>query len=307
MRITGYRPEEFENDPNLMITITHPDDRTKLSEHLSIVKDRPGKQEDLEFRIITRNGEVRWMSHECQPVFRSNGEYLGSRGSNRDITDRKIMSEQINASLAEKATLLREIHHRVKNNLQIVSSMLNMQIRKISDPKMIETLRDSQNRVMSMALVHEHLYRGKDFAHIDLKNYITALGKGLFQTYADTNSGVRLDIAIRDIYVDINAAIPLGLISNELITNSLKYAFKEKKGGILSITAKEDAQALTFIVTDNGIGLPKGITLENQDSLGLRLVHTLTGQLHGTVTIDRTEGTKFVFTFPKPAEQKPTE
>ena len=220
----------------------------------------------------------------------------------RDITERKKLADLIKVSLAEKETLLREIHHRVKNNLQIVSSMLNMQIRKITDPQTIETLRDSQNRVMSMALVHEHLYRGKDFAHIDLKNYINALGKGLFQTYAAENSGVRFDLFIQDIYVDINAAIPLGLISNELITNSLKYAFKEKKGGILSITASEDPHGLTFIVADNGVGMPEGITLENQASLGLRLVHTLTGQLHGTVTIDRTEGTKFVFTFPKPAE-----
>ncbi len=218
----------------------------------------------------------------------------------RDITERRRMSEQIKISLAEKETLLREIHHRVKNNLQIVSSMLNMQIRKIDDPNTIEILRDSQNRVMSMALVHEHLYRGKDFAHIDLKNYINALGKGLFQTYAAENSGVRFDLFIQDIYVDINAAIPLGLISNELITNSLKYAFKAKKDGKLTITATEDPHCLTFSVADNGVGIPEGITLENQASLGLRLVHTLTGQLHGTVTIDRTEGTKFVFTFPKP-------
>ncbi len=163
-----------------MVAITHPDDRTKLSEHLSLVKDQQGKHEELEFRIITRNGEVRWMAHECQPVFRSNGDYLGSRGSNRDVTDRRILSEQINASLAEKATLLREIHHRVKNNLQIVSSMLNMQIRKISDPKMIETLRDSQNRVMSMALVHEHLYRGKDFCPYRLKELHHCAGKRAF-------------------------------------------------------------------------------------------------------------------------------
>jgi PAS domain S-box-containing protein len=220
----------------------------------------------------------------------------------RDITKRKKLAELINVSLAEKETLLREIHHRVKNNLQIITSILNLQIRKLNDPATIETLKDSQSRVQSMALVHEHLYKSKDFSHIDLRNYINALGKGLFQSYEVANHGVRFDLNIRDIYVDINTAIPLGLISNELITNSLKYAFKEKKDGKISIIATEDPQALTFVVADNGVGMPEGITLENQASLGLRLVSSLTGQLHATVTIDRTEGTKFVFTIPKLAE-----
>ena len=234
--------------------------------------------ETVEIPILTKDGSIQTALWNSANILSEDGKIISTIAQGVDITERKKLADLIKVSLAEKETLLREIHHRVKNNLQIVSSMLNMQIRKITDPQTIETLRDSQNRVMSMALVHEHLYRGKDFAHIDLKNYITALGKGLFQTYADTNSGVRFDIAIREIYVDINAAIPLGLISNELITNSLKYAFKGKKGGILSITATEDPQYLTFIVADNGVGMPKGITLENQDSLGLRLVHTLTGQ-----------------------------
>jgi PAS domain S-box-containing protein len=222
----------------------------------------------------------------------------------RDITERKKLAELINVSLAEKETLLREIHHRVKNNLQIISSILNLQIRKIDDPRTIEVLKDSQTRVQAMALVHEHLYRGKDFSHIDLKNYIAALGKGIFQMYEAGNKGIRFDLNIRDVYVDINTAIPLGLISNELITNSLKYAFKDRKDGKISITATEDPQALTFIVADNGTGMPESITLENQTSLGLRLVRTLTGQLDGTVTIDRSEGTKFTFTIPKVAGTK---
>ena len=222
----------------------------------------------------------------------------------RDITERKKLADLVNVSLAEKEILLKEIHHRVKNNLQIISSMLNMQIRKIDDPRTIDTLRDSQNRVQSLALVHEYLYRGKDLAHIDLKNYITALGKGLFQSYEAAKQGVRFDVNIQDIYVDINTSIPLGLISNELITNSLKYAFRDRKDGTLTITAIEDPQALTFMVADNGIGMSPNITLENQTSLGLRLVHSLTGQLNGTVIIDHTEGTKFVLTIPKPDKNK---
>ncbi|MDD1685878.1 histidine kinase dimerization/phosphoacceptor domain -containing protein [Methanoregula sp.] len=225
----------------------------------------------------------------------------------RDITERKKMAEQIKATLAEKETLLKEVHHRVKNNLQIITSLLNMQIRKTTDTKTIEALKDSQNRVRSMALVHEHLYKGKDSAHIDLGNYIHSLGTVIFSSYEEGNRGVRFDLDIHDIYVDTNTAIPLGLISNELITNSLKYAFGEKKDGKLSITAAEDPAALTFVVADNGIGMAPEITLENQTTLGLQLVSTLTNQLNGTVAIDRTGGTKFTFRFPKPVEQKPTE
>jgi len=217
----------------------------------------------------------------------------------RDITERKKMTEQIVASLSEKVTLLQEVHHRVKNNLQIISSLLNMQIRKTTDPHTIEALKDSQNRVRSMAIVHEHLYKGKDFSHIDLGNYIRALGMVLFSSYEAGNQGVRLDLDVHDIYIDTNTAIPLGLISNELITNSLKYAFKEKKEGKLSITATEDHTGLTFVVADNGVGLSPDITLENQTSLGLQLISTLTDQLNGTVAIDRTGGTKFTFTIPQ--------
>jgi len=154
-----------------------------------------------------------------------------------------------------------------------------------------------------MALVHEHLYKGKDFSRIDLKNYIHSLEMQLSQSYGTASEIVRFDLSVPDIYVDINTAIPLGLIINELITNSLKYAFKGRKDGKLSITASEDTKILNLIVADNGVGMPEGITLENQASLGLRLVRTLTGQLHGTVAIDRTGGTKFVFMLPKPAER----
>jgi two-component sensor histidine kinase len=122
------------------------------------------------------------------------------------------------------------------------------------------------------------------------------------QSCGTANERVRFDLNTPDIYVDINTAIPLGLIINELITNSLKYAFKGRNKGILSITGSEDHQSLTLIIADNGVGMPEGITLENQTSLGLRLVKTLTGQLHGTVAIDHTGGTKFVFVIPKPVE-----
>ena len=293
----GYSLAEMEGKH--LLDFVHPDDME--TSRKAMYELGQGKQV-LQFtnRYRHKDGSYRWIEWRSFPV----GNFIYA--SARDVTERKKMTEQIEASLAEKETLLKEVHHRVKNNLQIIASLLNLQIRKTTDPQTIEALKDSQSRVRSMAIVHEHLYKGKDFSHINLENYIRALGKVIFSSYEAGNLGVRFDLDIHDIYVDTNTAIPLGLISNELITNSLKYAFHDKNDGKLSITATEDPVALTFVVADNGSGMAPGITLVNQPSLGLQLVSSLTDQLNGTVAIDRTGGTKFTFRFPKPVEQKPT-
>jgi PAS domain S-box-containing protein len=289
----GYSPAELEG--KRLFDFVHPDD---MEVSLNAMSELRAGKKVLQFtnRYRHRDGSYRWI--EWRLFSARNLIYASAR----DFTERKKMSDLVETSLAEKETLLREIHHRVKNNLQIISSIINLQIRKIDDLRTIEVLRDCQARVLSMALVHEHLYKGKDFSSIDLKNYIHSLEMQVSQSYGTANEIVRFDQSIPDIYVDINTAIPLGLIINELITNSLKYAFKGRKDGKLTISATEGPKALTLIVADNGVGMPEGITLENQMSLGLRLVKTLTGQLHGTVVIERTEGTKFVFNIPKPAE-----
>jgi PAS domain S-box-containing protein len=286
----GYSLSELEGKN--LLDFVHPDDMEMSQKAMS---ELGTGRHVLQFtnRYRHKDGSYRWIEWRSFPM----GNFIYA--SARDVTERKKMTEQIEASLAEKETLLKEVHHRVKNNLQIIASLLNLQIRKLTDPATIEALKDSQSRVRSMALVHEHLYKGKDFAHIDLGDYIRALGTALFKSSDATIRGVKFDLSIHDIYVDTNNAIPLGLICNELITNSLKYAFRGKKGGKLSITATEDPDTLTFVVADNGVGMAPDITLENQTSLGLHLVSTLTRQLYGTVVIDRTEGTKFTFTFPK--------
>jgi len=277
---------------------------------------RPVFEQVRDMKVPVSNIEIQGESHtspgttgywleSVYPVTLPDGGFLGLGVALLDITERKKMTAQIETSLAEKETLLKEVHHRVKNNLQIITSILNLQIRTMDDPGMIETLKDSQSRVRTMALVHEHLYRGESLAQIDLGNYIRALGTGLFQTYEASNRGITFDLDIPKISVDLNTAIPLGLISNELITNCLKYAFANKKDGKLSICAAMDSASLQFVVADNGIGLPEYITLENQATLGLRLINTLTDQLDGTVTIDRTAGTKYSFMFPQKTGTNP--
>ncbi|MFA4876435.1 MAG: PAS domain S-box protein [Methanoregula sp.] len=257
-----------------------------------------GSITNYELQIRHKNGKTTPVLYNATVYRDSGGDIAGVLAAARDITERKKMIAQIEASLAEKETLLKEVHHRVKNNLQIITSIINLQLRKLDDPVVIEAMKDSQSRVRSMALVHEQLYRGESLAKIDIGNYIRALGTGLFQSYEASRQGITLDLDVPKISVDVNTAIPLGLICNELITNSLKYAFRDKKDGKLSISAAMDSAYLKFVVADNGIGLPEYITLENEATLGLRLVNTLTDQLDGTVTIDRTAGTKFIFSFP---------
>lgn len=223
-------------------------------------------------------------------------------------TDQKIAEEKIKESLKEKEILLREIHHRVKNNMQIVSSLLSLQSRYIDDKKTFELFRDSQNRVMSMALVHEKLYQSESISEIDLSEYIKSLINDLYRSYGVNNSFISFDVNVDDISLDINTAIPCGLIINELVTNSIKHAFPIK--GQETLTSFEDEKWKITIdihsigenkykltVSDNGIGFPDDLDFKNTKSLGLRLVVTLTEQLHGSIKLDKTDGTKFEIIF----------
>lgn len=212
----------------------------------------------------------------------------------QDITERKLADERIRASLHEKEVLLKEIHHRVKNNLQIISSLLNLQSKYIKDVSAIEMFKESRNRIRSMTLIHEKLYRSKDLAHIDLPEYIQNLSSNLFRSY---NSGsVTLKTQIDDILLGIDTAIPCGLIINELVSNSLKHAFPEHRGEITVSLLWNDPN-YTLMVKDTGKGFPADVDFRNTESLGLQLVCTLTEQLSGEIVLDRSNGTAWSITF----------
>ncbi|NJD52143.1 MAG: PAS domain S-box protein [Candidatus Methanoperedens sp.] len=212
---------------------------------------------------------------------------------------RKLAEKQIEVSLKEKETLLKEIHHRVKNNMQIVSSLLEHQTHYIKDKNVIDIFTESQNRIASMSLVHEKLYQSRDLAKIDFKDYINDLTANLFQSYNSNSGKITLDMNIENIQMDIDFAIPCGLIINELVTNSLKYAFPEDiKGEIGIVLHKTDKEMFELVIGDNGIGLPKDLDFRKTESLGLHLVTILTeNQLHGEINLIRNHGTEFQIKF----------
>jgi len=216
-----------------------------------------------------------------------------------DITERKRAEELIKASLEEKEVLLKEIHHRVKNNLQIISSLLYLQSKGVKDEKTLEVFRDSQSCVKSMALIHEKIYASGDLAKIDFGEYIRDLTDNLFSSYGINADKVALKIDVKDVSFGVNLAVPCGLIINELISNSLKHAFPEGKTGEIVVSlrvAKE--KEVELIVSDNGIGIPEDLDYKNTDSLGTQLVVNLVEkQLKGTIELDRKGGTTLTIKF----------
>jgi PAS domain S-box-containing protein len=210
-----------------------------------------------------------------------------------EVLQHEIAEKKIQESLDEKSVLLKEIHHRVKNNLQIIASMLNLQSRYITDEKTLQAIKDSQSRVKAMALVHEKLYRSSDISKIDLGDYVKFLGNSLFQFFDMKGKGIKFTTDIPEVFIDINTAIPLGLMINELISNSLKYAFPGGREGDISVTVQRQDHTLTILFKDNGAGIPQDFDWRNARSLGLRLVISLVEQLNGTIELDRSAGTAF--------------
>jgi PAS domain S-box-containing protein len=204
---------------------------------------------------------------------------------------------KIESSLKEKEVLLKEIHHRVKNNLQIISSLLNLQSGYIKDKESIELFKESQNRVRSMALIHEKLYQSKDMSQIDFSGYVSELVSNLFSSYSLNSAFITLHQDIHNIMLEIDLAINLGLIINELVSNAFKHAFRKGCKGNLYISLKKDKQKFELIIQDDGIGFSPNIDFRKTESLGLQLIITLVDQIGGEIFLNSDKGTKFVINF----------
>lgn len=215
-----------------------------------------------------------------------------------DITEQKHAEEQIQKDLKEKTTLLQEIHHRVKNNLQVISSLLNLQSNRIQDKQSVSALQISMNRIYSMALIHEKLYKSESLSNIDFTDYIESLARDLLNSHSDAKRPIDLKLDLDEIVLGIDSAIPCGLILNEVITNSLKHAFPESRKGEISITfTRLENKAYQLVVRDNGTGIPENIDCMKSDSLGLTLIRTLASQIEGHAIFESNNGTVFTLTF----------
>ena len=252
--------------------------------------------EPFEFKFINIKGDTYWVKVNLKPVV-NNEKVIYIILIGIDITEHKKAENLIKSSLDDKNILLKEIHHRVKNNMQIISSLLSLQTEYVDDEEAINVLKESQNRVRSMAIIHEKLYKSKDLTNINFVDYIQSLVLNLFYSYNIKETQIKATLKLENICLNIETAIPCGLIISELISNSLKYAFPNDMNGEIIVSFKSEKDTYKLSISDNGIGLPEDINFNNIRTLGLLLVNSLTEQIDGEVTIYRNHGTRYEISF----------
>jgi PAS domain S-box-containing protein len=293
-RMFGYSPDEISGRNIDEIVVP----KGEMDKGISITKNvAKGKNFAAETVRQHKDGTLIDVSVLASPII-VNGEIVASYAIYRDVTERKKSERKLRSSLEEKEVLLREIHHRVKNNMQIVTSLLRLQARQMRSKKNKEILQVSLNRIATMALIHESLYKSKDLARINFSDYIKRLTTHIFSFHTPSVSGINLKINVGETYLDINRAIPCGLIINELVSNSIKHAFPDGKKGEISIGLEVDKTGRFVLkISDNGIGFSEKLDFDNTATLGIQLVRDLVEQIDGEIKLDRKGGTTYRITF----------
>ncbi|MCX8160746.1 MAG: PAS domain S-box protein [Candidatus Saccharicenans sp.] len=294
--ITGYTPEDHYADPDLGFKIILEEDRPILEQ---VAAGQVGQPVVLRWR--KKDGTIIWTEQINVPIYDESGQLVAIEGIARDITERKLAEEALKQSLREKEILIREIHHRVKNNMQVISSILNLQSALLDDPKAKAAFKECQYRIKSMAMVHERLYRAKDLTSIDFSDYLNNMARNIFLDQQVNPEQVQLHLDIQPMNLNINTAVPLGLIMNELITNAFKHAFPGGRRGNLWVSLKRTKKdRARLVVKDDGVGFPKGLDFKKSESLGMVIVNTLVDQIDGQLELVRGEsgGSEFHLTFP---------
>ena len=237
------------------------------------------------------------MSYNATTFYDRDRTLQGVFAAARDVTERKSANDKLKNALNEKEMLLKEVYHRVKNNLQVVSSLINLQAKNVSNEATLELLKQSADRIKAMALLHEKLYQSKDLTRIDFNEYIHSLVDHLLFSYGGHSGKIKISMSIDEVFFDVDTAIPCGLIINELLSNALQHAFPDDRHGEIGITFTQDLGEFILVITDNGIGFPTDLDYKKSASLGLQLVATLTNQLNGHMALDQTDGSTFTIRF----------
>lgn len=263
-----------------------------------------GKSWQGVFHNQRKDGSLYWEASTISPILDSSGEITRYIGINENITDRRDMEERVRESLREKEVLLKEIHHRVKNNLQIVSSLLRLQSSRLENSVAKVALQDMQNRVRSMALIHEHLYRSDNLARVDMAEYLKRLCQQVFRAMVATNREITMHMHLDPLFLEMDQAIPFGLLVNELVSNAFKHAFPVGGKGqvVVDFHPVPESEEWRLRVADNGIGLPADFDASKSNSLGLQLVVDLTRQIGGQLAIVAGPSASFEVTFSEKKE-----
>ncbi len=281
------------------------EDQLFLEDHFnSLNQDNPVSS--VEHRIIKDNGDIRWQQWTNRMIFDDHRELIYIQSVGRDITEHRMAKDQLKASLKEKEVLMREVHHRVKNNLQVIISLLKLQSSYIKDEQYLGMFQDSESRIEAMSLVHEKLYQSNNLANIDFYDYIKDLATELFEFYNMSLDKISLQLNVEHVMLEIDIAVPCGLIISELISNSLKHAFPDSKRGQINVIFRMiNESEVELRVSDNGVGFPEYLDYKKSASLGLELISNLTEkQLQGNVVLHKAHGTEFIICFSKSKYKK---
>jgi len=292
----GYGKENATGKP--FIEFIHPDDReTVINSFLKALEDKRKVTTGLQFRIVAENGESYWFELNARSHFDDNGSYTGEEGVLRDITGRKQAESEIKNLLAEKELLLREVHRRIKNSLNIIRGLIVQQLSAPTEQPVQTLLRSSESRIQRMITLYEKLYCAENFRDLSIREYFKILMEELTEHFPGIGS-IEIKTEIEDFKLNVRFISPLGIIAEELLSNILKHAFNGRERGVITISASQRDEHVHIAIQDNGTGMPESVSFENSTGLGLGLVMLLVRQINGSISIDRNDGTRFTLDFP---------
>jgi PAS domain S-box-containing protein len=293
--VTGYTTEEFEADPYLWFNMIYPDDRTRVQEHTTaLVSDACANS--IEHRILRKDGALRWIRNT--PVLHRDpsGKLFSYDGIIFDITERKMAEDEVQKLLEEKELILKEVHHRIKNNMTTVSSLLNLQASTLKESNAVKAIRDAVGRVQSMMVLYDNLYTSPGFLSTNLSRYLSSLVEQIMGMFSG-GVPVRVAMDMEEVVLSTKLLPSLGIMINEILTNTMKYAFKDRLEGSIALSARLRDGMVFMEISDDGVGLPESLDFESSTSFGLMLIKMLSDQLDGTIRLERGKGTKYSLEF----------